>query len=181
MISKYKVKKAIKLFEFKTRQNLKKLISTQYSKKLYYLSIRVRQNNIFCFIGEILTNRTIFKLSSGNLNINLSKKTLKFNSKKIIPHFFSLLSKKILDSIFLINLITPRFLKRRFFKQIGKFLKKTKHFFFLLNGKKSFNGCRVKKYKRKKRHKYRIFKSIRLYQSILIIYKILIYVSFYKK
>jgi hypothetical protein len=157
MISNYKTQKAIKLFEFKRSQNLKKAISTQYKKKMYYLSVRLRQNNIFCFIGEILTNRTIFKLSSGN--INLSKKTLKFNSKKIIPHFFSLLSKKILNSIFLVNLITPRFLKRRFFKQIGKFLKKTKSFFFLLNGKKSFNGCRVKKYKRKKRHKYRVLKK----------------------
>lgn len=160
MISNYKVQKAIKLFEFKRFPNLKKTVSIRSSKKMYYLSIRVRQNNVFCFIGEILTNRTVFKLSSGNLNINLSKKTLKFNSKKIIPHFFSLLSKNILNSIFLINLITPRFLKRRFFKQIGKFLKNTKHFFFLLNGKKSFNGCRVKKYKRKKRHKYRIFKRI---------------------
>jgi hypothetical protein len=160
MTSNYNVQKAIKAAEGKKPQSINKVISTRSSKKLYYLSIRVRQNNIFCFVGEILTNRTIFKLSSGNLNINLSKKTLKFNSKKIIPHFFSLLSKNILNLIFLINLITPRFLKRRFFKQIGKFMKKTKHFFFLLNGKKSFNGCRVKKYKRKKRHKFRIFKVI---------------------
>jgi hypothetical protein len=147
-----------RLYNQNTNILLKKNTLTKLIDKRYFLSFRLKQNNIFCFLGEVLTNTTFLKLSSGNLKINVSKKTLKFNTKKIIPYFFSLIPKSVINSIFLVSLTCPLFLRRKLFLQICKALKKTNKFFFIINGKKSFNGCRVAKYKRKKRHKFRILK-----------------------
>ena len=139
--------------------NLIKAVLLNSLNNSYYLTIKIKQNNIFCLLSEIIKNKTILKLSSGNLKINISKKTLKYNSKIIIPYFINLIPKSVLSQIFLIKLISPSFLKRKIFLQISRYLKKNQRFFFFIDGKKSFNGCRVPKYKRKKRHKFRILKK----------------------
>jgi len=128
---------------------------------LYTITIRMTQNNIFCYIGNIVTNKTILKLSSGNVKINITKKTLKFHSTRIIPYFFSLLRSKIIRSVINVNFIVPKSIKKKiFFLVLSKFkkLRKKKYFFklFVFRGKKCFNGCRAPKLKRKKRHKFRI-------------------------
>ena len=131
---------------------------------LYTITIRITQNNIFCYVGNIVTNKTLLKLSSGNVKINVTKKTLKYHSTRIIPYFFSLLKPKILNSTICVNFILPKTLKRKiFFLVLSKFkkvrLKKMMLFkLFFFKGKKCFNGCRAPKLKRKKRHKYRILK-----------------------
>lgn len=134
------------------------------SPSLYLITIRMTQNNIFCYIGNIATNKTLLKLSSGLVKINITKKTVKFHSSRIIPYFFSLLRPKMINYVIGINLIVPKTLKRKiFYLVLSKFKKvRTKKMFlklFFFSGKKCFNGCRAAKLKRKKRHKFRIYKS----------------------
>jgi hypothetical protein len=130
---------------------------------LYTITVRMTQNNIFCYIGNIVTNKTLLKLSSGNVKINITKKTLKFHSTRIIPYFFSLLRSKMIRSVISVNFIVPKAIKKKiFFLVLSKFkkLRRKKYFFklFIFRGKKCFNGCRAPKLKRKKRHKFRILK-----------------------
>jgi len=35
------------------------------------------QNNLFCYVGDVVTNKTLLKLSSGNVKTNITKKTIK--------------------------------------------------------------------------------------------------------
>jgi hypothetical protein len=133
------------------------------SSFLYLITIRIVQNNIFCYIGNIATGKTILKLSSGLVKLNITKKTIKFHSSRIVPYFFSLLPSRIINCTIGINFIVPQVLKRKIFFLVLSKLKKSrgkkmflKLFFF--SGKKCFNGCRVAKLKRKKRHKFRIYK-----------------------
>ena len=131
---------------------------------LYVITIRITQNNIFCYVGDIVTGKTLLKLSSGNIKVNVTKKTLKYHSTRIIPYFFSLLKPKILNTTICVNFVLPKRLKRKiFYLVLAKFKKgraKKKMLFklFFFKGKKCFNGCRAPKLKRKKRHKYRILK-----------------------
>ncbi len=133
------------------------------SCNLYLITIRIIQNNIFCFIGNIATGKTILKLSSGLVKLNITKKTIKFHSSRIVPYFFSLLPSRIINCAIGINLIVPQSLKRKIFFLILSKLKKVrgkkmflKLFFFSV--KNCFNGCRAAKLKIKKRHKFRIYK-----------------------
>ena len=130
---------------------------------LYLITIRMTQNNIFCYIGNIATGRSLLKLSAGLIKLNITKKTVKFHCSRIIPYFFSLLRRKTINSVIGINFIIPQTLKRKvFFLALSKFKKvRTKKMFlklFFFSGKKCFNGCRSAKLKRKKRHKFRIYK-----------------------
>lgn len=130
---------------------------------LYFITIRMTQNNLFCYLGNIVTGRSLLKLSSGLVKVNVTKKTVKFHCSRIIPYFFSLLRRKTINSVIGINFIVPQALKRKvFFLALAKFKKvRTKKMFlklFFFSGKKCFNGCRSAKLKRKKRHKFRIYK-----------------------
>ena len=126
--------------------------------KKYYLTFTVKQNNICSSLSEISTNKMMHHISSGNIKINVTKKTVKYNTKLIIPIFFEKIDFGIIPQISLTKLVCPTFLKRKLFIQISKYLSKNKEFFFVIESKKSFNGCRVKKLKRKKRASFRVFK-----------------------
>ena len=122
------------------------------------------QNNLFCYIGNIVTNKTVLKISSGNVKVNITKKTLKFHSTRIIPYFFSRLRTKTLKKIVSVSFTVPKALKKKiFFLVLSKLKKNTikKQFLklFFFHGKKCFNGCRAPKLKRKKRHKFRVLKN----------------------
>jgi len=130
----------------------------------YSISIRMTQNNLFCYVGDIVTNKTLLKLSSGNVKINITKKTIKFHSSRIIPYFFSLLRRKMIKRVISVNFTVPKTLKRKIFFLVLSKLKKVRNKkkflkLFIFRGKKCFNGCRAPKLKRKKRHKYRILKK----------------------
>lgn len=160
-----------KLFDKKKTKNIIrpledsiKAFPSKLGLPLYTISIRMTQNNLFCYIGSLVTNNTILKLSSGNVKINITKKTLKFHSTRIIPYFFSLLRLKMLKYVVSVSFTVPKALKKKIFFLVLSKLKKSKkkkNFLklFVFHGKKCFNGCRAPKLKRKKRHKYRILKS----------------------
>lgn len=156
-----KKKKNLRLFEDSMKALSSKLAATA---RLYTITLRMTQNNLFCYVGDVVTNKTLLKLSSGNVKTNITKKTIKFHSSRIIPYFFSLLRAKTLRSVISISFTIPKSLKRKiFFLVLSKFkkatLKKKILKLFIFKGKKCFNGCRAPKLKRKKRHKYRVLKK----------------------
>jgi hypothetical protein len=65
---------------------------------------------------------------------------------------------KVMNNKILITIIAPKNLKKKIVNQIQKTLI-NKNIFIEVNEKKTFNGCRPKKQKRKKRKGLRIFKK----------------------
>lgn len=124
------------------------------SKKIY---IRLTQNNLFC----TLTNnkyKTLLTSSSGKYKIKTSKTKLRFSSSIILKSFLKEIIPKILDSKLLITVIAPKSLKKKIIVQLQETLR-NENIFIEVSEKKTFNGCRPKKQKRKKRKGLRIFKK----------------------
>lgn len=122
-------------------------------KKIY---IKITQNNFFC----TLTNnkyKTLLTSSSGKYKIKTSKKKLKFTSKIILKSFLKEIKTKILNNKILLQIIAPKNIKKKIVKQICRTLS-NKNIFIELIEKKNFNGCKVKKQKRKKRKGLRLLK-----------------------
>lgn len=139
-----------------------KSIYNKLTKNLsYFLHLKICSNNIFCVLRE--KNKSIKICSSGKYNVKISKKNLRYNIKPVITFFFQEIKKKVLSSnTFFLILTAPLRLR----KQILKFIfpkifedKKQRSFFVKLKEEKCFNGCRVRKKKRKKQKKLRLFKE----------------------
>jgi hypothetical protein len=146
---------------FKKRRNffnpkLKKLLNS--STNYYILSIKITPNNFFCVLKKNIVNKTVFLISSGLLKIKVSKKKLKFSSKlilqKILKNVGSVIGAK---SILLLRFSGPKNLKKRLLLRVLKFFSKNRIILTLKNNK-SFNGCRAKKLRRKKRKGFRVLK-----------------------
>jgi len=135
-------------------QNLNFLVKTPPK---FFIKIKFTQNNIFLTYSKIENNNTLKVFSTGKEKIKTSKKLLKFSTKIFFPSVFEKISEDIKNKILIINIICPNYLKSNLIKTISKFLQFN---IFILNIKnnKCFNGCKVKKQKRKKRKMFRIFK-----------------------
>ena len=135
--------------------------SSVLSELCYKITIRSTQNNIYCTLSNVANKKVIFVISSGKCKINTSKKSLKFNSKQIIRTFLKKIRKhfkKGPSTLIVINL--PKRLRKSVLKTIRfSYLKKKSRLIIELKNKKCFNGCRLKKKKRKKRSKFRVFKK----------------------
>ena len=120
--------------------------------------IRIRPNNIFCTLKNLKTNKIILNKSSGLYELQTSKNKLKYNIKIILQFFF-----KEIDKFFkkekniLIEIIAGIRIRKKIFQFLKQKMKK-KNIILYIKKKKSFNGCRPKKKKRKKRQGLRIFK-----------------------
>jgi hypothetical protein len=114
--------------------------------------IKVTQNNVFCILKNLKTNNTLVLSSGGIEKVVISKKNLKFGSKIIINSFLIKIKKIIKKEKIFINIKAPLQIKKLFLNLIKI---KVKNNFLILNSehKKSFNGCKVKKKKRKKQRK----------------------------
>lgn len=167
---KYPLKKILNRRRIKNCLNYKsyyrkfrtKSIYNKLTKKLsYFLHLKICSNNIFCVLRE--KNKTIKICSSGKYNVKISKKNLRYNIKPVITFFFQEIKKKISSSdTFFLILTAPLRLR----KQILKFIfpkifedKKQRSFCVKVKEDKCFNGCRVRKKKRKKQKKLRLFKE----------------------
>ena len=96
-------------------------------------------------------------LSEIHDKIKVSKKRLKSSSYLFLKALFSFIKEKFKKKKLIIFLTSPRYLRRFIFRRF--FFKFKKYFLiFCFDPKKCFNGCRVKKLKRKKYKKYRILK-----------------------
>jgi ribosomal protein S11 len=160
---KRKVKKFLRKyininFFFYKKKNLKILQLKNNSKKnkiKYIINIKITQNNIFCTLRH--KKKTLIILSSGVIKVKVSKKRLKFSYRFIIDKFIRNLKKFTKNTTSLITISGPITIKKKVLIRIINKLDKSK-FFININTKKSFNGCRPKKQKRKKIKGKRIFK-----------------------
>jgi ribosomal protein S11 len=129
-----------------------------YKEKInYMIDIKITPNNMFCCLKTgNSTKQTLILLSAGILKLNISKKKLKFASKYIMQKFLKNL-RIIRKKYIFLNVKGPAKIKKYIVKQIITSLKHSK---LLINicENKSFNGCRPKKIKRKKRKGFRILK-----------------------
>lgn len=162
---KLKEKKITKQFKFvmkyreysyyKTLLGISPIVR-QYAKKQIYILIKA--NNIFCLLKDLASKKILLLYSSGQSKLHISKKTLRFNSKIFISNFLILSKKYLKEKSFLfLTFLGPRNIRKKILKQITISLKK--HVLVVdIRAKKSFNGCRPKKRRRKKRRGFVILK-----------------------
>jgi hypothetical protein len=132
-----------------------------YTHSKYLLSLNVCANNIFCNLSYPAFeshNQTIFSLSSGKLNIKVSKKRLKPMLKLYLTSLYKEVKKIIKSKVLLIEIKAPRKLRKKMSKSLYKAFLKDFSLLFNFKHLKSFNGCRPKKFRRKKRKRLVIYK-----------------------
>lgn len=134
-----------------------KILNLKNTKTNYNLSIKITPNNIFCLLKSTKNQKTILLLSAGILKLKISKKKLKFASKIIIQNFIKKIKKRLRNKKIIITLSGPKKIRKFILKQLIFSFKKTR---LLINAtnKKIFNGCKVKKKRKKKQKGKRIFK-----------------------
>lgn len=120
------------------------------------ISIKVKQNNVFCTLTDIKKNTILFVTSAGKSKIKTSKKVLRYSSKSIIESFLKSIKKYCKERLLIINLIGPIKIRKSIIKQISK--NTIWKVIINVKEKKCFNGCRAKKKRRKKRQRFIIFK-----------------------
>jgi len=129
----------------------------KFNKSNFVLSIRLTQNNVFCTLYNTFENKTKLISSAGIAKLKISKKMLKYNSKFVLLTFLEKAMLIIKNSNLCINLLCPKYLKRRILFQIKQILRNNIIILNVINNK-AFNGCKQKKKKRKKQRGLRIFK-----------------------
>lgn len=131
------------------------LVPNKLKKTNYILKLRIKTNNIFgtlsCFSKNI--KRTLKIWSCGLKQLNSSKRTLKFVLNIIVINILKEL--KFLKN-YIVCLLAPKFLYKFIFKLFRKI--NVTPLLILFNSIKIFNGCRVKKMRRKKYKRFRILK-----------------------
>lgn len=139
------------------------------------ITIRIKPNNVFCTFVNRANRKT--KTISGTCTkykVKMSKKALRYNYKVILKSFLKetkrfLKSKRILISVTspkkirreLMRILKTRLIRRKKFvqKASGKRVRYSPDLLlFRFNSKKCFNGCRVRKKRRKKQRGLRIYK-----------------------
>lgn len=131
------------------------VLPIKLKKTNYILKIRVKTNNIFitlnCFSKNI--KRTLKIWSCGLQQLKSSKRKLKFILNILLVNVFKELK---LFKNYIICLKAPRFL----YKFIFKILKKVNvtPLLLIFDSIKIFNGCRVKKIRRRKNKRFRALK-----------------------
>jgi hypothetical protein len=122
------------------------------------MCIRLTQNNIFCSFINNRTNKTLVTTSTGIEKQKVTKKSLKFILPTIIYQFFKKINRcNYTQNSIIINIVCPKIYKKFFLKQLNIYCKKI-NIFINIYHKKCFNGCQVKKEKRKKQKGWKILK-----------------------
>lgn len=122
------------------------------------LTIKVTSNNVFCNLKNPQNNKTLLLTSAGKNQLQVSKKSLKFNHKIIIQNFLEKMNTLIQNNNIIINFIGPKKIKKKITQQLLYFLVGQKLIIRSV-AKKCFNGCRPSKKRRKKRKGLRLFKK----------------------
>ncbi len=175
-LKKRKLLRGLKILKLYKYKGLRKTHFTQR------ITIKITPNNIFCLIKNLKKNKTEYVTSGGRLGLNITKKKIKFLWKTVITDLFEHMQNMELKN-YIFSYSGPRRLKKkilRLFKKTfrprykkGSRISKEKTpkqellpnessqrvLLVTVNPKKVFNGCRVKKKKRKKRGGFfRVFK-----------------------
>lgn len=120
--------------------------------------IKFLHNNIFCTLYSISGKKTFCVRSLGIRKLKGSKRKLFSYSQNFLKSFLHELQHwqqkyKTLNSKFFFNVKIPKKLRKRFMRMFLKTIT-----FVNFEFGKAFNGCRVKKKRRKKRLGFRSFK-----------------------
>jgi len=151
----------------------------QFKKNFFTkrITIKITPNNIFCLVKNLKENKTEYVKSGGKMGLNISKRKVKFLWKTVITDLLEYIKQTDIKN-YILTYSGPRRLKKKIFRFVRKTLvpkKKRKPLISYkykepkekiiknvllinVNPKKIFNGCRVKKKKRKKRSGFRVFK-----------------------
>jgi ribosomal protein S11 len=137
------------------------------------ITIRIKPNNVFCtFVNK--ANRKTISGTSTKYKVKMSKKALRYNYKVILKSFLKETKRFLKSKRILVSVTSPRKIRRELFRTLKTRLIRRKKFvqkasgkkiryspnllLFRFNSKKCFNGCRVRKKRRKKQRGLRIYK-----------------------
>jgi len=123
----------------------------------YRFILKVTQNNVFCTLVNCKTKKILLNTSSGKEKLKVSRKTLVFGAKNIIISFLKKSSKRFIGSTIQVKIVGPLRIKTVFLRLLKNYSKNSKLMINTIH-KKCFNGCKVKKKKRKKQRGLRVFK-----------------------
>ena len=132
--------------------NRKFLFISKYLHKFkLQIYIKVCQNNIFCTLKNVYTNKILLNLSCGILKLDTSKKKLNYNLKFVLETFFRNVNSYFkVNKSFIIQIISAKKFRKKILS-ILKYKLKKKNVVLRTKKNKCFNGCRPSKKKRKKR------------------------------
>jgi hypothetical protein len=134
-------------------------LETDTVKKIPLLIVvKVTANNIFCVFSKFKKKETLFLASSGKFKIRTSKRKLKLSIKLILKKFILRIRRVVKQKLIIIRVKSPKKIKKIILRYFIRNLKKTKRLILQIVAKKTFNGCRVQKKRRKKRKGLRVFK-----------------------
>jgi hypothetical protein len=163
-LSSYK-KNATEKYKYKLEAILRKnsFVNLDYNKILkqgilkknlnYTIDIKITPNNIFCILKNY--NTTLILLTAGILKLKLTKRKLKFVCKLLITKFIKNLKKNLQDKTTFLNISGPIKLVQKVIIQFSNEFNASS-FIVNIKNKKSFNGCRSKKIRKKKRKGLRV-------------------------
>jgi len=133
------------------------------SKKINVLIvIKIIPNNMFCNIKYISSKgkiKTLLVLSAGILKLKVSRKKLRFISKIFIEKVLKVTRRNIRRKNILLRMTGPVKIKKRIIRLLVRRFRRKNNILLDVKEKKCFNGCLARKSKRKKRRKFRNFKS----------------------
>lgn len=150
------------------------------------ITIRVKPNNTFCTLKSLFHDQMI-SASSTKYSVKMSKKSLKYNYKIVLKAFLKEVDNFIRSDKILFSITAPKRIRRELIRILKTSMKPTESdespisdktesqietdnhdtednveepsfVVFKLNARKCFNGCRVRKKKRKKQRGLRIYK-----------------------
>lgn len=150
------------------------------------ITIRVKPNNTFCTLKSLFHDQMI-SASSTKYSVKMSKKSLKYNYKIVLKAFLKEVDNFVRSDKILFSITAPKRIRRELIRILKASMKPTESdeppildktesqietdnhdtednveepsfVVFKLNARKCFNGCRVRKKKRKKQRGLRIYK-----------------------
>jgi len=140
-------------------RKLKKILMLK-KKEICVLYIKLKRNNIFTVLTQL--NRAVVKkfFSSEMLKIKFTKRQLFFNISTFFKKIFKIFKRHFKKRV-IIMLRIPKRLRKKVIKWwVSKKRKLKLQFSIVFLQSKAFNGCRLRKIKRRKRIRYRYFKNI---------------------
>lgn len=157
--------------------NAQLLLNEKITKPNFFfgkvITIRIKPNNVFCTFVNRANQKTISGTST-KYRVKMSKKALRYNYKVILKSFLKETKRFLKSKRILVSVTSPKKIRRDLLRTLKTKLMTRKKFvrkasgriiryspdllLFRFNSKKCFNGCRVRKKRRKKQRGLRIYK-----------------------
>lgn len=150
---KFKQKKIWRFRKFKKMLMLKK-------SEISVLYVKLKRNNIFAVLTYL--NRAVVKkfFSSEMLNVKFTKRQLFFNISIFFRKVLKTFKKHFKKRVIIMLKVTKRLRKKVLKWWVNKKRKLKSQIIIVFLQSKAFNGCRLRKIRRRKRIRYRYFKNL---------------------